>query len=262
MAIALRKPAEIHKLAKAGELVAKTLDYLQKNIKEGMSLKQIDTMGEEYIRSFDAIPAFKGLYGFSGSVCTSLNQVVIHGVPTEETIIRSGDILGLDIGVKLDDYYGDAAITMPIGEISQEDQALIDCSKDVLYEAISQIKEGMRFKELSLILEQGITKRGYVPLRDYCGHGIGSKPHDEPNIPNYIEGKANQGPKIKNGMVFCIEPMVCQKSGRPLLLGDEWSVISEDQLNTSHYEHQVAMIGGRAVILSEIGSSEHILKEE
>jgi methionyl aminopeptidase len=254
MAIAIRKPTEIYKLAKAGELVAQTLHYLQKNIKEGMNLEEIDLMGEEYIRSFGAIPAFKGLYGFKGSVCTSLNQVIIHGVPNKETIIKNGDILGLDIGVKLDDYYGDAAITIPIGEVSKENQALIDCSKDVLYEAISQIKEGMRFKELSLILEQGIIKRGYVPLRDYCGHGIGSKPHDEPNIPNYVEGKANQGPKIKNGMVFCIEPMVCQKSGKPLLLNDEWSVVSEDGLNTSHYEHQVAVIAGKAVILTEIDS--------
>ncbi|MBN2768117.1 MAG: type I methionyl aminopeptidase [Campylobacterales bacterium] len=255
MAIAIRKPDEIKKLAKAAELVAKTLNHLEKNIKEGMNLEQIDAMGEEYIRSFDAIPAFKGLYGFKGSVCTSLNQVVIHGVPIKETVIKSGDILGLDIGVKLDGYYGDAAITMPIGEISKEDQSLIACSKDVLYEAINQIKEGMRFKELSSILEQSIISRGYIPLREYCGHGIGSKPHDEPNIPNYIEGKANQGPKIKNGMVFCIEPMVCQKSGKPLLLDDEWSVISEDGLNTSHYEHQVAIIDGKAVILSEIGSA-------
>ena len=262
MAIAIRKAEEIKKLAQAAELVAKTLQYLQENIKEGMNLEQIDLMGEKYIRSHGAEPAFKGLYGFKGSVCTSLNQVVIHGVPLKDIIVKSGDILGLDIGVKLDGYYGDAAITMPIGKISKEDQALIDCSKEVLYEAIEQIKEGMRFKELSDILEKGIISRGYIPLRDYCGHGIGSKPHDEPNIPNYVEGKPNQGPKIKNGMVFCIEPMVCQKSGKPLLLDDEWSVISEDRLNTSHYEHQVAIIGGKAVILSEIGSSERILKGE
>ena len=250
MAIALRKPDEIAKLKKAGEIVGKTLQYLQENIKPGMTLKEIDDMGEAFIREHGAIPSFKGLYGFTGSVCTSLNEVCIHGVP-DNTVIKEGDILGLDIGTKLDGYYGDAAITMPVGVISDEDEALIRCSKDALYHAIGSIKEGMRFKELTKILEDFITQRGYVPLRDYCGHGIGTKPHDEPNIPNYLEGKSNQGPKIKNGMVFCLEPMVCQKSGKPMLLEDEWSVVSEDGLRTSHYEHQIAVVDGKAVILTE-----------
>jgi methionyl aminopeptidase len=176
---------------------------------------------------------------------------VIHGVPTDYRLV-DGDILGLDIGSKLDGYYGDAAITMAIGEVSDQDKALIDCSRDVLYEAIDSIKVGMRFKELTKVLEDGIRSRGFVPLRDYCGHGIGAKPHDEPNIPNYLEGKPKQGPKIKNGMVFCIEPMVCQKSGEPYLLEDKWSVLSEDNLRTSHYEHQIAVVDGKAVILTEV----------
>jgi methionyl aminopeptidase len=250
MAIALRKKDEIAKLRKAGEIVGKTLQYLQENIKPGMTLKEIDEMGEKFIREHGAVPSFKGLYGFTGSVCTSLNEVCIHGVP-DDTVVKEGDILGLDIGTKLDGYYGDAAITMPVGKISAEDEALIACSKDALYHAIESIKPGMRFKELSKILEDFITDRGFVPLRDYCGHGIGTKPHDEPNIPNYLEGKPNQGPKIKNGMVFCLEPMVCHKSGTPVLLDDEWSVLSEDGLHTSHYEHQVAVVDGKAVILTE-----------
>ena len=250
MAIALRKPDEIAKLRKAGEIVGKTLQYLQETIKPGMTLKQIDEMGETFIRDHGAIPSFKGLYGFSGSVCTSLNEVCIHGVP-DDTVVKEGDILGLDIGTNLDGYFGDAAITMPIGKISEEDEALIACSKDALYHAIESIKPGMRFKELSKILEDFIIERGYVPLRDYCGHGIGTKPHDEPNIPNYLEGKSNQGPKIKNGMVFCLEPMVCQKSGTPKLLEDEWSVVSEDGLRSSHYEHEIAVVDGKAVILTE-----------
>jgi methionyl aminopeptidase len=250
MAISLRKPDEIAKLAKAGEAVGKTLKYLQETIKPGMSLKEVDAMGEEYLRSLGATPSFKGLYGFPASVCTSLNEVVIHGIPTDY-ILQEGDILGLDIGSKMDGYYGDGAITMAIGEISETDKRLIECSRGALYHAISQIKEGMRFKELSKILEDYITEAGFVPLRNYCGHGIGSKPHDEPNIPNYLEGKPNQGPKIKNGMVFCLEPMVCQKEGNPVLLDDDWSVLSEDGLRTSHYEHQVAIVGGKAVILTE-----------
>ena len=250
MAIKLRKPDEIAKLQRAGEIVGKTLNYLQENVKAGMSLKEVDAMGEAFVREHGAIPSFKGLYGFPASVCTSLNEVVIHGIPTDY-ILQEGDIVGLDIGTKLDGYYGDAAITMGIGQISSTDQALIDCSRDTLYEAIEQIRVGMRFKELTKILEESIRSRGFVPLRDYCGHGIGTKPHDEPNIPNYLEGKPNQGPKIKNGMVFCLEPMVCQESGHPVLLDDKWSVLSEDNLRTSHYEHQVAVVDGRAIILTQ-----------
>jgi len=251
MAIKLRKSDEITKLKRAGEIVGKTLNYLQTNVKAGMTLKEVDTMGEAYLRDLGAVPSFKGLYGFPASVCTSLNEVVIHGVPTDYTLVE-GDVLGLDIGSKLDGYFGDAAITMGIGKISQEDEAIINCSRDVLYEAIDSIKVGMRFKELSKILEDGIRSRGFVPLRDYCGHGIGTKPHDEPNIPNYLEGKPKQGPKIKNGMVFCLEPMVCQKSSTPILLDDKWSVLSEDNLRTSHYEHQVAVVDGKAIILTKV----------
>jgi len=249
MAIPLRKPNELIKLEVAGSIVGKTLQYLRENITVGMTLNEIDAMGEAFIREHGAEPSFKGLYGFTGSVCTSLNQVCIHGTPNE-TRVKEGDILGLDLGTKIDGYFGDAAITMAIGEISKEDEALIACSKDALYHAIDNIRVGMRFKELSAILEEFIRGRGYVPLRDFCGHGIGKKPHEEPNIPNYVDGKPNQGPKIKNGMVFCLEPMVCQKSDKPLILEDKWSVVSEDRLNTSHYEHTVAIIDGKAVILT------------
>lgn len=250
MAIAIRKPDEIAKLKRAGEIVGKTLQYLQNIVKSGMTLKEIDALGEAYIREHGAEPSFKGLYGFTGSVCTSLNEVCIHGVATDR-VIEEGDVLGLDIGTKLDGYFGDAAITMAVGKISAEDEALIACSKGALYHAIDSIREGMRFKELSKILEDYIVSAGFVPLRDYCGHGIGTKAHDEPNIPNYLEGNTNQGPKIKNGMVFCLEPMVCQKSGTPVLLDDKWSVISEDRLRSAHYEHQVAVVDGKAIILTE-----------
>ena len=250
MAIAIRKPDEIAKLKRAGEIVGKTLQYLQNIIKPGMTLKEIDALGEAFIREHGAVPSFKGLYGFTGSVCTSVNEVCIHGVPTDR-VIEEGDVLGLDIGTKLDGYFGDAAITMAVGKISAEDEALIECAKGALYHAIDSIREGMRFKELSKILEDYIVSAGYVPLRDYCGHGIGTKAHDEPNIPNYLEGKTNQGPKIKNGMVFCLEPMVCQKSGTPVLLEDKWSVISEDRLRSAHYEHTVAVVDGKAIILTE-----------
>jgi len=249
MAIPLRKKAEIDTLRRAGAIVGQTLEYLRGTVKAGMTLKEIDALGEEFILKAGAKPSFKGLYGFPASVCTSVNEVIIHGVPTDYKV-QDGDILGLDIGTIVDGYYGDAAITMPVGSISAEDEKLIACSKDALYTAIDSIKAGMRFKELTYILQESITSAGYVPLRDFCGHGIGKKPHDEPNIPNYLEGKVNQGPKIKNGMVFCLEPMVCQKEGDPVILEDKWSVVSSDGLNGSHYEHQIAVVDNKALILT------------
>ena len=253
MAIPLRNLNDINKLRVAGNAVAQTLKYLEQNVKAGMSLLEVDKLGDDFIRSLGARPSFKGLYGFPNAVCTSLNEVIIHGVPTD-TILKDGDILGIDIGSEIDGWYGDAAITMAIGKISKEDEELIACSKDALYYAIDIIKEGMRFKELSFALEEFILGRGFVPLVRFCGHGIGKEPHCDPEIPNYLEGKkAKQGPKIKNGMIFCLEPMICQKSEEPVIDKiDNWSVRSEDGLRTSHYEHQVAIVNGKAEILTKI----------
>lgn len=250
MSIALRKPEEIEKLFVANQAVAKTLKYLEENVKAGMTLKEVDAMGEKFILSLGARPAFKGLYGFPNAVCTSLNEVIIHGIPSD-TVLKDGDILGLDIGTEVEGWYGDSAITMPIGDISKKDEELIACAKDALYYAIDIIEDGMRFKELSKAIEDFITSRGYQPLVRFCGHGIGRKPHEEPEIPNYLEhGGTKSGPKIKNGMVFCIEPMICQKDRNPVILKNGWDVVSADGLRGSHYEHTVAVVDGRAVILS------------
>ncbi len=250
MAIPLRKPKEIEALRKANRIVAGALKLLKENTKPGMSLKELDAMAEDYVRSQGATPSFKGLYGFPNAVCTSLNEVIIHGIPTDYKL-KEGDIIGYDIGTELNGWYGDGAITVGVGKISQEDEDLIACAKDTLYYAIENIKQGMRFKELSHMMEQFILSRGFKPLRNFCGHGIGRKPHDEPEIPNYLEGdNPKQGPKIKNGMVFCLEPMICQKDSEPEILENGWDVVSRDGLRGSHYEHTVAIIGGKAEILS------------
>ena len=250
MAIPLRKPNEIDKLRVSNIAVAKTLNYLKDTVKAGMTLKEVNLLGEKFIYDLGARPAFKGLYGFPAGVCTSLNEVIIHGIPSD-VVLKDGDILGLDIGTEIDGWYGDSAITMPIGKISKADEELIACAKDSLYYAIDIIQEGMRFKELSKAIEDFIVSRGYQPLVRFCGHGIGRKPHEEPEIPNYLEnGNAKSGPKIKNGMVFCIEPMICQKDRNPVILENGWDVVSADGLRGSHYEHTVAVIDGKAVILS------------
>ncbi|MDD3476874.1 MAG: type I methionyl aminopeptidase [Sulfurimonas sp.] len=250
MAIALRKPADIEKLRSANKIVGGALELLKQNTKVGISLKELDAMAEDYIRSHGAKPSFKGLYGFPNAVCTSLNHVIIHGIPTEYKL-QEGDIIGYDIGTELNGWFGDAAITVAVGEVSERDKELIACAKESLYEAIAAIKVGMRFKELSVILENSIRSRGFVPLHSFCGHGIGRKPHEEPEIPNYLDGiDAKGGPKIKNGMVFCLEPMICQIESKPLILENKWDVVSADGLRGSHYEHTVAIINGKAEILS------------
>jgi methionyl aminopeptidase len=250
VAIPLKSKKDIAKMSKANKIVAQTLKYLEKEVHPGMSLLEINAMGEDFILTKGATPAFKGLYGFPAGVCTSVNQVIIHGIPTEYEV-QEGDVLGLDIGTKLDGWFGDAAITMGVGKISKQDEELIACSKDALYHAIDFIRAGMRFKELSYELENFIHSRGFVPLRSFCGHGLGRKPHEEPEIPNYLEGNnPKQGPKIKNGMVFCLEPMICQRENEAKILEDKWSVTSTDGLRGSHYEHAMAIINNKAEILS------------
>lgn len=251
MGISIRKQDEIKKLREANRIVAEVLNILRIYAKEGVSLLELDKIAEDHIRSRHARPAFKGLYGFPNTLCTSLNEVIIHGIPTSYCL-KDGDILGVDVGCELDGYYGDGALTLSIGNISEDNANLLACAKDALDEAIIFVKAGMRFKELSYFLEQFIISRGFVPLKDFCGHGIGKKPHEEPEVPNYFNGvNPKQGPKIKDGMVFCIEPMVCHTDGTPKILNDKWSVVAADGLNGSHFEHTVAIVNGRAEILTQ-----------
>lgn len=249
MAIPIRKQEEIEAIKKPASLVGKTLKLIRNSAKAGMTPLELDAIAEEFILSNGGRPSFKGLYGFPNSVCISRDAVIIHGIPNNDPF-KEGEIIGFDVGVEIDGWYGDAAITLPIGEVSEEEQALIDISRDALYYAIDSIKVGMRFKEVSALIEAYIKERGYRPLRGYSGHGIGRKPHEEPQILNYVEGKPKQGPKIKNGMVFCIEPMICQKEGESTLLDDGWAVVSVDGLKGSHYEHQLAIVDNKVEILT------------
>ncbi len=250
MSIPIRNLKEIESLRYSSSIVAKALNKVRASAKVGITLEELDLIANDFIISCNAKPSFKGLYGFPKSICLSVNQVIIHGIPSSYKL-QNGDILGVDIGVECNGWYGDAAITFGIGEISKEDEKLIQCSKDALLYAIDNIRPGLRFKQLSFLIQDFILSNGYTPLRGFCGHGIGRRPHEEPEIPNYIDTDPIQGPKIKNGMVFCIEPMICNRSGNYKILKDNWSVVSEDGLNGSHYEHTIAIIDNRAIILSE-----------
>jgi len=251
MAIHLRNKNEIEALRKANKIAAEAILFAKELVKPGVTTKYISDETERFILSRGAKPSFKGLYGFPEAICISINEVIIHGIPNN-TLLKEGDIVGIDIGTELDGWYGDTAVTLPVLEVLNEDRELISCAKDTLEFAISSIRDGMRFKELSRLIEDFVQNRGYQPLRNFCGHGIGRSPHEEPSILNYLEGVSTQGPKIKNGMVFCIEPMICQNDGMSQVLEDNWSVTSVDGLNGSHYEHTVAVINGRAEVLSRI----------
>lgn len=247
--INIRNLREISLLKRANELAFGALDVVESAAESSISLNELDSIANDFILKNNAKPSFKGLYGFPKAICLSVNEVIIHGIPNDYKL-KNGDILGIDIGVQKDGYFGDCARTIGIGAIKPSDEALIACAKDALYYAIDNLRVGLRFKELSAILEEFIVNKGYFPLKGFCGHGIGSKPHEEPEIPNFIVGSTKDGPKIKNGMVFCIEPMICQKNGDYKILNDKWSVTSKDGLNGAHYEHAIAMIDNRAVILS------------
>ena len=250
MAIPIRKLKEIEAISKSAQLVAEALELARSMAVVGATGLEIDKACEEFIVKNGGRPSFKGLYGFPNSVCVSVNEVIIHGIPNDIPF-KEGDIVGFDIGVEIDGWYGDAAITVPIGKVDKTSQKLIDVSYQCLYHMIDNIKVGMRFKQLSKIAEDFILSKGFYPLRDYSGHGIGRNPHEEPQILNYLEGRANQGDKIKNGMVFCLEPMICQKTGESATLEDGWSVVNTERLRGSHYEHQIAIVNNRAVILTE-----------
>jgi methionyl aminopeptidase len=250
MAIAIRKPQEIEKIKKPAKLVAQTLKLLKENTKPGITPLELDRIAEEFIRDNGGRPAFKGLYDFPNSVCISRNGVVIHGIPTDEPL-KEGEVVGYDVGVEIDGWYGDAAITVGVGEIEDKYKKMIEVSKGALYHAIENIKPGMRYKQISKLIEDYIVSHGFVPLKGYSGHGIGRKPHEEPQILNYVEGKANQGEKVKNGHVFCLEPMLCHKCGEPVLAENGWDVYCEDMEVGVHYEHQVAVVNNKAIILTQ-----------
>lgn len=238
-------------MKKANKVAAEAILFAKELVKPGVSTKFISEETERFIISKGARASFKGLYGFPEAICISVNEVIIHGIPNDR-LLKEGDIVGIDVGTELGGWYGDTAATFEVGNVALEDKELISCAKEALDYAIASVKDGMRFKELSRLIEVFIEEKGYFPLKNFCGHGIGRSPHEEPSILNYVEGSPSQGPKIKNGMIFCIEPMICQKDGTSQVLEDKWSVVSADGLRGSHYEHTVAVVNGRAEILSRI----------
>ena len=253
--IFVKSQRELDKMRRAGEVVALVLKKLSENIAPGVTTIELDRMAEEVIRSKGAIPTFKGVpcaYGgrdFPGSICSSVNNVVIHGIPNG-TILKDGDIISVDTGAILDGYHGDAARTFPVGNVSTEARDLILHTEEAFNQAMAKAIEGNRVRDLSQAVQYYVESKGYSVVRDFVGHGIGTEMHEEPQIPNYVTRE--RGARLCNGMTIAIEPMVNIGTWRVKVLDDKWTVVTLDGKLSAHYENTLAVMPNGPEILTRI----------
>ena len=245
--IILKTREEVELMRESALSVSRTLGMLAKEIKPGVTSLYLDKLAEEFIRDNGGIPGFKGLYGFPNTLCMSLNAAVVHGIPTDIPM-EEGDIISVDCGVLKNDYYGDHAYTFAVGEIKPEVQRLLDVTKESLYIGIEQFKAGNRIGDISWAIQNHAEKNGYGVVRELVGHGLGKKMHEDPEVPNY--GKRGDGPKLKDGMVIAIEPMINMGSRNIKQLKDGWTILTADKKPSAHFEHNVALVDGKPDILS------------
>ncbi len=250
-----KSPAELEKMRRAGLLVHGILAELKGMIREGVSTLELENVAERMILDAGAKPAFKGYYvpaaggTYPFVLCTSVNDEVVHGMPSEKRVLKSGDIISIDTGVQLEGYFGDSAVTIPVGEISEEARNLLKVTEASLELAIAQVQSGNRLFDICGAVERHVTTNGFSIVRDFVGHGIGTSLHEEPQVPNYID-RRNENPRLKEGMVLAIEPMV--NAGRPetKVLGDRWTAVSRDGSNSAHFEHCVAVTSNGPWVLT------------
>jgi methionyl aminopeptidase len=247
--IIIKNHDEIALMKKAGKIVGETLLLLEKEVKPGVTTAYLDRMAEEFITKHGAKPSFKGLYGFPSSLCISVNEQVIHGFPGAY-VLKEGDIVSIDCGAFFDGFHGDAARTFPVGNISVEAQNLIDITKESFFQGIKFAKEGNKLTDISHEIQSYVEAAGFSVVRDFVGHGIGRKVHEEPNVPNF--GKSGRGPKLLEGMVLAIEPMVNIGTYKVRTLRDGWTVVTADHSLSAHYENTVAILSDGPEILTLI----------
>lgn len=245
--IILKSPEEVDKIRRAGRIVAEVLQELKKQVKPGMTTLDLDQMAEEGIRKRGGQPAFKGYRGFPATLCASVNNEIVHGIPSKRTL-QEGDIIGLDLGAIVDGYYGDAAITVAVGAIRPAVQRLVQVTEESLYQGIEQMKVGNRLSDVSHAVQRHVEAAGYSVVKDFVGHGIGQALHEEPQLPNF--GKPGQGPRLRTGMVLAIEPMVNMGKDGVRVLSDHWTAVTEDGSLSAHFEHTVAITEEGPVILT------------
>lgn len=246
--IEVKNDSELQKMREAGKVTAAVLKLMTELVKPGISTLELDAAAEKTIRSFGATPLFLGYYGFPGTICASVNEEVVHGIPKKDRILKSGDIISIDTGARLDGFCSDAAITLGVGEVSDEAQRLMDVTKKSLYKAIGQVKPGKRLGDVEHAVETFAKQNGVGVVRDYCGHGIGRNMHEEPSIPNF--GKPSTGPLLEKGMVLAIEPMLTAGTYRVRELDDGWTVVTADGKYAAHFEHTVAVTANGSEIFT------------
>lgn len=237
--IIIKSPREIDIMAKAGEITAQAHQVVKDAVAPGISTRELDRLVEEFLVSAGAIPAFKGYNGFPASICTSVNNQVVHGIPSDDVVLQAGDIMSVDIGAIYDGYVGDAAATHPVGEIPPESEKLLQVTAASLMQGIEQAVEGNRLSDISAAIQQLVESNGFSVIRDYVGHGIGQQMHEDPQIPNF--GRPGIGPRLTPGMVFAIEPMVNAGKHHVKTLADGWTVVTVDGSLSAHFEHTVAI---------------------
>ena len=245
--IHIRSPREVKQLRKANAIVAGVFERLKGEVSPGVTTRELDQMAEEYIRSRGAIPAFKGYRGFPGTLCISINEEVVHGIPGQRKL-KEGDIVSIDVGVNLNGYFGDAAITYPVGGVDEEARRLLEVTGKALIIGIEEAKAGNRLFDISFAIQQWVESNGFSVVRDFVGHGIGKNLHEDPQIPNF--GSPHQGPRLEKGMVFALEPMVNEGTCEVRVLSDAWTVVTADGKRSAHFEHTIAIDDGEAEILS------------
>lgn len=248
MAISIKSTREIGLMQEAGRILEIVHDELYQALRPGMTTKDIDRLGEEVIRSYGCIPSFLNYNGYPASICVSLNDEVVHGIPSDKRVIQEGDIVSLDAGVIYKGYHSDAARTYAVGEVSQSAKDLIRVTEESFFEGIKYAKEGHYLYEISAAIGRYANERGYGVVRDLCGHGIGSNLHESPEIPNYeMERK---GPKLRRGMTLAIEPMINAGTWEVDWLDDDWTVVTRDGSLSAHYENTVLITDGEPVLLT------------
>lgn len=256
MAIELKNLAEIELMRQSAQLVSKTLGLMAEMIEPGITPLQLDKRAEEFIRDNNAVPVFKGYNGFPNALCISPNEVVVHGIPGNVPL-REGDIVSVDCGVVLNGFVGDHAYSFAVGEISDEKRRLLQITLECLYKGIEQVVKGKRMGDLSQAIQDHAEKNGYGVVRELIGHGLGRKLHEPPEVPNF--GKRGRGPLFVDGMTIAIEPMINMGTKNVKQLKDGWTVVTADNKPSAHFEHDVAVVEGKAVILSTFAYVEEAL---
>ena len=250
MSIVCKSHSEIDKMRRSGRIVRQVLEAAKELVAPGVSTMDLERVAERKIRDLGAKPAFKGYYDYPCVLCTSVNDEIVHGIPSERRVLKAGDIVSLDCGVVLDGYYGDAAITVPVGDkISPELQKLLEVTRESLFRGIEAARAGNTVGDVGAAVQQIVEANGFSVVREFVGHGIGTRLHEDPQVPNY--GTPGQGPKLRDGMVLAIEPMV--NIGKPgtRLLDDKWTAVTEDGSYSAHFEHCVAVTKSGPMILTE-----------